>query len=947
MTSAFDPYYVWLGIPPHEQPPNHYRLLGIACFEDDPEVIEQAAERQLAFLRQQRTTPYRDLAERLEKEVQAARRVLLDPNKKAAYDQSLRGPSPFHTAATDEGQDNVSSPGTLSVPKLVHLLRALVAPVLFLWNHPTLTSLLAACIVLSAAGVVAFTSLSERGPSESDQIAGMVGEPPQATPAPSPPGTAAVDSHGTAQTQVGERQTPVQGPQAIPQVPAVPQRPTVAPGQIPDKSPPQMEPLAPGLIGRLAVNGEDVGAILRYTPGESVSQAALNQLIAQYGLTPGEQRLVLSGVIRVQPPQGQPTLPIRMTLTADPNALSSISVQIDGRPMPFPTTSQDGVAHVGSVLARGDHPIVCQFQGKDLGQVFRLDIVALPTLQTPQADTVAFGKNEPLVVGYTAEDLAKVTELPTLGRHILNDELTTLAASDLIPGQAAESPPPPAETPPPPTTVAQQGRQPVPLQTELLRAREEIRAKYRKDLQEATAPEARALLARTMLKEGNAERDPARQYMLYEEARELAIAAGDPDVAIQAGEAMALAFEVDPWPMHMTAVNQLSKTARTPQTRENVLGILQPLCDSAIAEDRYDVADSLLDLAINLAGQLRDAVRREQFSRQRDDVKKMATAFEAIQRPLEVLKESPDDPQANEAVGRFYCFVKHDWKKGLPYLAKAETVLLQTVAQSELNRQVGTAARLQLADDWWAIGETLSDAEKAAVRRHAGYYYLQCVGFVSGEAAQRVNTRLAESGRVTDLLSLAAARRATVVGNWQIGPKSLVSAPEPMTQIAFPVVPPTEYDLVVEIQSVPLPTPRGQGGSPRPDPNLDLGRGAFAVGLIQQRRQFLAVTDFQVPNQGLFSFLADYDKRGPDPANPTFRPMSVIRSQRPTLIVYSVKKTGLTVTANGTPIIQYNGDYSQLSMPQGWNPSNQPRIFFATRLAVYRITRAELRDVTE
>jgi len=55
----------------------------------------------------------------------------------------------------------------------------------------------------------------------------------------------------------------------------------------------------------------------------------------------------------------------------------------------------------------------------------------------------------------------------------------------------------------------------------------------------------------------------------------------------------------------------------------------------------------------------------------------------------------------------------------------------------------------------------------------------------------------------------------------------------------------------------------------------------------------------------------------------------------------------MTVTANGMPIIQYSGDYSQLSMPQGWNSSNQPRIFFATRLAVYRITRAELRDVTE
>jgi len=949
MTPAFDPYHVWLGIPPHEQPPNHYRLLGIPCFEDDPEIIEQAVERQLAFLRQQRTTPYREVAERLEKEIQAARRILLDPEKKAAYDQSLRGPVSSHIGGVDGRQDSISVQEMRSSPGGIRLFRLLASPILFLWNHPAFTSLLAACIVLSAAIVVAFTTLSERVHPEPDQIAVAVGDASRPTPSPSAPSTAPADLQRTPQAQQSERSTPAQGPQTISQVPAAPQRPALAGGQPSDSSSlSQMEPLAPGLIGRLAVNGEDVGAILRYLPGESVSQAALDKLIAQYGLTPGEQRLVLMGVIRVQPPQGQPTLAIRMTLTADPNAVADISVQIDGRPISFPATSQEGVSHVGSVLARGDHPIVCQFQGKDLGDTFRLDIAALALPQMPQTGVAASSvKDESLIVGYTTQDLAKVNELPTLGHHALNDELSTLAANELTPGHVAEGTPPPTETPSPPTALAQQGGQPVPPQLDLLRAREEIRAKYRKDLQEATAPAARALLARTMLKEGNAERDPARQYMLYEEARELAIAAGDPDVAIQAGEAIGLAFDVDPWPMHIAAVNQLSKTARTPQTRENVLGILQPLCDSAIAEDRYDVADSLLDLAINLAGQLRDPVRREQFSRQREEAKRMAAAFEAIQRPLELLKENPDDPQANEAVGRFYCFVKHAWKKGLPYLAKAETVLLRTVAQSELNRQIGTAARLQLADDWWALGETLSEAEKAAVRRHAGYYYLQCAGLVSGEAAQRVNTRLAESGRLTDLLGLAAARRATIVGNWQIGPKSLVSAPEPMTQIAFPVIPPAEYDLLVEIQSVPLPPPRGQGGSQRPDPNLDLGRGAFAVGLIQQRRQFLAVTDFQVPNQGLFSFLADYDKRGPDPANPTFRPMSVIRTQRPTLIIYSVRKSDMTVTANGMPIIQYSGDYSQLSMPQGWNSSNQPRIFFATRLAVYRITRAELRDVTE
>ena len=45
---SFDPYHKWLAIPPEEQPPNHYRLLGVSPFESDPDVIENAADQRMA-----------------------------------------------------------------------------------------------------------------------------------------------------------------------------------------------------------------------------------------------------------------------------------------------------------------------------------------------------------------------------------------------------------------------------------------------------------------------------------------------------------------------------------------------------------------------------------------------------------------------------------------------------------------------------------------------------------------------------------------------------------------------------------------------------------------------------------------------------------------------------------------------------------------------------------
>ncbi|MCD0458444.1 tetratricopeptide repeat protein [Roseiconus lacunae] len=86
----FDPLHKWLGIPPSEQPPNDYRLLGLANFESDPEVIDSAADRDLTFLHHLSSGEHGELAEDLANRISAARLRLLNPQKKAAYDAQLR-----------------------------------------------------------------------------------------------------------------------------------------------------------------------------------------------------------------------------------------------------------------------------------------------------------------------------------------------------------------------------------------------------------------------------------------------------------------------------------------------------------------------------------------------------------------------------------------------------------------------------------------------------------------------------------------------------------------------------------------------------------------------------------------------------------------------------------------------------------------------------------------
>ena len=105
--AAFDPYYRWLGIPPEDQPPDHYRLLGVPRFESNIDVILAAADRQAGYLRTIQTGNEAALAQMLLNRVTAARMCLLNTHRKAIYDSHLRA---MYSAEGLAGPDATPSP---------------------------------------------------------------------------------------------------------------------------------------------------------------------------------------------------------------------------------------------------------------------------------------------------------------------------------------------------------------------------------------------------------------------------------------------------------------------------------------------------------------------------------------------------------------------------------------------------------------------------------------------------------------------------------------------------------------------------------------------------------------------------------------------------------------------------------------------------------------------
>ncbi|WP_339731219.1 SUMF1/EgtB/PvdO family nonheme iron enzyme [uncultured Gimesia sp.] len=88
--TKFDPYQRWLGIPPQDQPPHFYRLLGLELFEENPEVIKAAADNATAFIQQNAFGEELQQSQRLLKDIKKVAAYLLSPPHKAKYDTKLK-----------------------------------------------------------------------------------------------------------------------------------------------------------------------------------------------------------------------------------------------------------------------------------------------------------------------------------------------------------------------------------------------------------------------------------------------------------------------------------------------------------------------------------------------------------------------------------------------------------------------------------------------------------------------------------------------------------------------------------------------------------------------------------------------------------------------------------------------------------------------------------------
>ncbi|HEV7223627.1 MAG TPA: NPCBM/NEW2 domain-containing protein, partial [Pirellulales bacterium] len=108
------------------------------------------------------------------------------------------------------------------------------------------------------------------------------------------------------------------------------------------------------------------------------------------------------------------------------------------------------------------------------------------------------------------------------------------------------------------------------------------------------------------------------------------------------------------------------------------------------------------------------------------------------------LAADENDPEANLAAGKFYCFVKQQWDQGLAYLARGSDPALKALAERDLAKPGSAEDQKSLAEDWWEFATTEKGPARAAIVNRAAFWYRRTLPFLSGLEKETVEKRLGE-----------------------------------------------------------------------------------------------------------------------------------------------------------------------------------------------------------
>ena len=267
------------------------------------------------------------------------------------------------------------------------------------------------------------------------------------------------------------------------------------------------------------------------------------------------------------------------------------------------------------------------------------------------------------------------------------------------------------------------------------------------DIAAAKTAAERSALAQKIWDFARDEKDPAQRYVLLNRVRTTACAAGDAKLAMAAAAELVSGYRIDGLRAEVATLQAIEKTALTPIQAAQLAAAVSVVSDEAASHGDMDGVTELDRVAEIAVGKSGNPELQKQFAAHHKQLQEIKRQADRIKPFRAKLAEDSSDAEANLELGKYHCFVGHDWKTGLPMLAKGSDQGLKTAAQADAIEPAEATGQLQVADLWWDLSEQEKEGSyaKEALRQRAVFWYQKALPDLKGLAHLRAEKRVNDS----------------------------------------------------------------------------------------------------------------------------------------------------------------------------------------------------------
>jgi hypothetical protein len=279
-------------------------------------------------------------------------------------------------------------------------------------------------------------------------------------------------------------------------------------------------------------------------------------------------------------------------------------------------------------------------------------------------------------------------------------------------------------------------KSPVPSADAQSQATKTIKEVFGEEWAAAKTPPQRQALAKRLIDKGAESRDDkTSQFVLYRLAKDVAVLAGDLDTAIQAIDLLDANFQIKPLTYQTDMLAKIALAMNTPEQHKVLTQKIIDVTTLAMSSADYPTAKRLGELGVRQARLSRDHASLTQATEIQRKVEENSKEFDKAVGALDILAKQPKDEAANLIVGKYYCFIEGNWKKGLPMLVFSGDHDLANAASLDLKGTEDSAEQVKIGDLWWAFGQN----------NHAVEWYRRALPMLIGLAKDKVEKRINET----------------------------------------------------------------------------------------------------------------------------------------------------------------------------------------------------------